>query len=147
MTQKAKSYETDVINDPLGQTHGLAVVFAWNWPVLLDFEKWGRTYGQHVRKQLSLPAVTVGWPSGSKILYRVIFQKTKDTKRHFSWILLLTKSHFETRVFFFSVSAYLWLLSQSIKYEFWLFRSLSICQVSRLFLFLKIGPKGSAIFW
>ena len=24
-----------------------------------------RTYGQYVRKQLSLPAVTLGWPSGS----------------------------------------------------------------------------------
>ena len=28
-------------------------------------EKWGRTDGQHMRKQLSLPAVTVGWLSGS----------------------------------------------------------------------------------
>ena len=26
-----------------------------------------RTYGQHVRKQLFLPAVTLGWPSGSKV--------------------------------------------------------------------------------
>ena len=30
--------------------------------VFLDLK---RTYGQHVRKQLSLPTVTVGWPSGS----------------------------------------------------------------------------------
>ena len=33
--------------------------------VFLDFEKWGRAYVQHVRKQLSLPAVILGWLSGS----------------------------------------------------------------------------------
>ena len=33
--------------------------------VLLDFEKILRTDGQHVRKQLTPPAVTVGRPSGS----------------------------------------------------------------------------------
>ena len=41
--------------------------------VLLDIEEWGRTDGrtdrqtdgQHVQKQLSLPAVTMGRPSGS----------------------------------------------------------------------------------
>ena len=34
--------------------------------VLLDLKSGdGRTDGQHVRKQWSLPAVTVGWPSGS----------------------------------------------------------------------------------
>ena len=37
--------------------------------VLLDFEKWGRTDGctdvRHVKKQLFLPDVTVGRPSGS----------------------------------------------------------------------------------
>ena len=36
---------------------------------LLDFKKWGRTdgrtNGRHVQKQWSLPAVTVGRPSGS----------------------------------------------------------------------------------
>ena len=37
-------------------------VFTWN---LLYFEKWGRTDGQHVQKQWSLPAVTVGRPRGS----------------------------------------------------------------------------------
>ena len=30
-----------------------------------SFEMWGRTDGQHVLKQSSLPAVTVTWPSGS----------------------------------------------------------------------------------
>ena len=31
------------------------------------FEKGdGRTDGQHMQKQLSLPVVTLGWPSGSK---------------------------------------------------------------------------------
>ena len=42
--------------------------------VLLDFEKWGltdgltdrRTDGQHVRKQLSLPAEIASRPNGSK---------------------------------------------------------------------------------
>ena len=61
------SYKTGVINDPLGQTHSLAtrehcfsfVLF------LLDIEKWRRTDGQHVQKQLSLLAVIVWWPSGS----------------------------------------------------------------------------------
>ena len=38
--------------------------------VLLDFEKWERTYGRHVQKQLSLPATTVGWPSGSICFFR-----------------------------------------------------------------------------
>ena len=59
--------KTCVINDPLGQTHSLAssdhyfLLFC-----CARFEKWGRTYGQHVRKQWSLQAVTLGWPSGSK---------------------------------------------------------------------------------
>ena len=65
-------YKTGVINDPFGQTHGHAsneycfLLFCFS-----RFEKWGRTdertYGQHVRKQLSLPALTLGWPSGSII--------------------------------------------------------------------------------
>ena len=38
------------------------IVFAWH---LIYFEKWGRTNGRHVQKQWSLPAVTVGRPSGS----------------------------------------------------------------------------------
>ena len=33
--------------------------------VFLDFEKWSRTDGKHVQKQLSLLVVTVGRPSGS----------------------------------------------------------------------------------
>ena len=63
-------YKTGVINDSLGQTHSLAgsqhcfLLFCFS-----RFEKWGRTYGwtygQYVRKQWSLPAVTLGWPSGS----------------------------------------------------------------------------------
>ena len=51
------------------------IVFAWNWFCLARFWKvrtcWRtdrRTNGRHVQKQLSLPAVTVGWPSGSKRL-------------------------------------------------------------------------------
>ena len=60
-------YKVGVIIDPLGQTHSLAssehcfdfVLF------LLNFEKYGRTGGRHVRKQWSLPAMTLGWPSGS----------------------------------------------------------------------------------
>ena len=56
-----------VINDPLGQTHSLAsrehcfLLFCFS-----RFEKWGRTYGWHARKQWSLQAMTLGWPSGSK---------------------------------------------------------------------------------
>ena len=35
----------------------------------------GRTDGQLVRKQLSLPAVTLGWPSGSiQALYKLVRQ-------------------------------------------------------------------------
>ena len=49
------------------------IVFALN---LFCFEKWGRTDGRtsvrHVQKQLLLPVVTVGWPSGS-----IIFQLLK----------------------------------------------------------------------
>ena len=41
------------------------IVFTWICFVLLDFEKRERTGRQYVWKQLSLPAVTVGWPSGS----------------------------------------------------------------------------------
>ena len=60
--------KTSVINDPLGQTHSLPVannLFASN---LFYIKKWGRTNG-HVRKQLSLPAVTVGRPRGSKVCW------------------------------------------------------------------------------
>ena len=39
-----KRYKTGVINDPLGQTHSLAS--SEHCFVLLDFEKWGRTYGR-----------------------------------------------------------------------------------------------------
>ena len=59
-----KYNKTGVINDPLGQTHSLAssehcfLLFCF-----ARFEKWGRTDGQHVRKQWSLKAVTFGWPS------------------------------------------------------------------------------------
>ena len=55
-------HKTGVINDPLGQTHSHVssehcfLLFCFS-----RFEKWGRTDGQ----QWSLPAVTLGWPSGS----------------------------------------------------------------------------------
>ena len=55
--------KTGVINDPLGQTHSLA--YSEICFVFLDFEKCGRTDGQHVQTLRSLPAVTVGRPSGS----------------------------------------------------------------------------------
>ena len=41
--------KTVVINDPLGQTHNLAIgdhCFHFVCFVLLDFEKWRRTYGR-----------------------------------------------------------------------------------------------------
>ena len=59
-------YKTSVINDPLGPTHSLASSEHCFRFVLLDFQKVG-TDGRHVQKQLSLVAVTVGRPSGSKI--------------------------------------------------------------------------------
>ena len=50
------------------------IVFVWN---LFYFEKWGRTdrrtIERHVQKQWSLPAVTVGRPSGSKRKQFAIF--------------------------------------------------------------------------
>ena len=64
--EKEKGNKTGVIDDPLGQTHGhdssehCFLLFCFS-----RFEKWGRTEGEHVRKQLSLPSVTLGWPSGS----------------------------------------------------------------------------------
>ena len=68
---KIGKYKTGVINDPLCQTHSHAsnehcfLLFCFS-----KFETWGRTDGQHVRKQWSLPAVTLGWPSGSIIVHR-----------------------------------------------------------------------------
>ena len=68
--QKWNTYKTGVINDPLSQTHSLVVniVFAWNLYCFVRFWKVGtyvRTYGQHMRKQWSLPTVAVGRSSGS----------------------------------------------------------------------------------
>ena len=60
-----KHYKTGVINDPLGQTHSHASSEHCFLFCFARFEKWGRTDRQHVRKKLSLPAVTVDWPSGS----------------------------------------------------------------------------------
>ena len=75
---KLKLDKTGVINDPLGQptvpdcrlirhSHASSehcfLLFCFS-----RFEKRGRTFGRteiHVRKQLSLPAVTLAWPSGS----------------------------------------------------------------------------------
>ena len=66
---KYKKNKTCVINDPLGQTQSHASSEHWFLLFCFSrFEKWGRTYGQHVRKQLSLPVVTLDWPSGSKKL-------------------------------------------------------------------------------
>ena len=50
--QKQRENKTGVINDPLGQTHSLAS--SEHCFLLFCFakcEKWGRTYGQHGRKQ------------------------------------------------------------------------------------------------
>ena len=48
----------------------LNIVFAGNLFCFCQILRNGdeRTYGQHMRKQLSLPAVTVGRPSGSKVV-------------------------------------------------------------------------------
>ena len=66
---KKRTNKTGVINDPLVQTHSHASSEHCCLFCFSRFDKWGRTYvrtyGQHVRKQLSLPAVTLGWPSGS----------------------------------------------------------------------------------
>ena len=60
-------YKTCVINDPLGQTQSLASSghsFHLKFDLIARFWKL-RTDGQLVRKRWSLPAVTVGRPSGS----------------------------------------------------------------------------------
>ena len=51
-TWKQKTQDMRVINDPLGQTHTPPVaisILAWTFCVA-RFEKWGRTYRQHLRK-------------------------------------------------------------------------------------------------
>ena len=71
-----------VTNDPLGQTHSHAssehcfLLFCFS-----RFKKWGRTYGQHMRKLWSLPAVTLGWPSGSKIASKTMRNARKDVRK------------------------------------------------------------------
>ena len=74
MAVKANKHKTGVINDPLSQTHGLAssehcfrLKFVLFCQILKNVD--GRTDGQHMRKQLSLPAVPVGRPSGSKCIH------------------------------------------------------------------------------
>ena len=67
---KYNIYKTGVINDPLGQTNSNASSeHCFRLFCFARFEKWGRTDGrtdgQHVQKQLSLRAVTLGWPNGS----------------------------------------------------------------------------------
>ena len=73
--------KTGVINDPLGQTHShVSSELCFLLFCFSRFEKWGRTYvmnGQHVRKQWSLPTVTLGWPSGS--IYK---EKTRNDFCH-----------------------------------------------------------------
>ena len=77
--------KTGVINDSLGQTHSHAssehcfLLFSSRFSssccfCFSRFEKWKRADGQHVRKQLSLRAVTLGWPSGSIIFGFNLFQ-------------------------------------------------------------------------
>ena len=74
---------TVVLNDPLGQTHSHAssehcfLLFCFS-----SFEKWGRTYGEHEEftKQWSLPAVTMGWPSGSIHTWLCSKKRTKQTQ-------------------------------------------------------------------
>ena len=55
-----KINKTGVINDPLGQP---TVRAGSDCRLILNFL--GRTDGQHVQKQRSLPAVTAGRPRGS----------------------------------------------------------------------------------
>ena len=62
--KKIKICKTGLINDPLGQTHSLtSTEHCYHFVFLKSLD--GRTDGRHVRKQWSLPAVTVGWQSGS----------------------------------------------------------------------------------
>ena len=63
--------------------------------VFLDLKSGdGRTYGQHVRKQLSVPAVTFGWPSGSIFLSPNKLHGRKETRiEHF---VNFTRSLFST---------------------------------------------------
>ena len=48
-----------------------------------DVRTYGWTYGQHVRKQLSLPAVTLGWPSGS--IYLAVHSTDDVDKSYFEF--------------------------------------------------------------
>ena len=65
-TSNIRFNKTGVISDPLGQTHSPLDHSEYCF-LLFCFSRFentdGRTDGQHVRKQLSLPAVTLGWPS------------------------------------------------------------------------------------
>ena len=67
--KKKRKIKTGVINDPLGQTHSLASSeHCFLLKYLLNIRTDGRTIGRYVRKQLSLPTVTLGRPRGSKML-------------------------------------------------------------------------------
>ena len=65
--------KTGVINDPLGQIHGLASSHHIIWKLFCFFailkSEDGCTDWQHVWKQLSLPSVIVGRPNGSNNKY------------------------------------------------------------------------------
>ena len=65
--------KTDVINDPLGQAHSHAS--SEHCFLLFCFSRFEKcTDGQRVRKQLYLPEVTWGWPSGSKKALKMSLQ-------------------------------------------------------------------------
>ena len=80
-----RNYKTGVINDPLGQTksldcseHCFRFKFVLFWKVGTDIRTDGRTNGQQVQKQWSLPAVTVGRPRGSIYFFRPKKQSSKS---------------------------------------------------------------------
>ena len=75
------------MSHPLGQTHSLASSKTFFFAFLLEFEKWGRMDGQHVRKQLFLPVVTVGWPILDQFQVRIVVIAIEGTVGLTRWII------------------------------------------------------------
>ena len=93
-------------NDPLCQTHSLARsehCFRLKYVLFCKTLKCGdvRTYGQHVRKQWSLPAVTVGRPSGSRL--KQLVKKLANSVAHLGQEIRCYEKEEEEEVEFISI--------------------------------------------
>ena len=91
MIHSARPYRPAVVN----------IVFHWN---LFCFETWGRTYGQHVRKQWSLSTVTVGRPRGS-IYTILVYEEICSMSCHDLWYLILLEYflYFNNNIYLFLI--------------------------------------------